>query len=375
MKEKLESLEPVRDLSFLDFFAKNTSKKISKIFIEDAIIFSNLLLMEDCVPGSRFNWDFLKKNYVVIANYFFYTLRARCFYQVSFNTNSIFQLCSNVANFCGVPALFKGTSLIGGYRSLVYLKIIDELKKLPLDPVHKKQLSSIIFSAQRTDSFFSFGSIEKGHKAVIKSGVLNKKSVKAIKAGNPVIIPIGYQGPLDGSLGHFIDVVFCRNEFVICNRGAKHTLKENVLLYTYKPEKLNFGVIKYLLFSFLAHQATNTESANLYQQIYLYEGLPKILDATPLPIYSDLKAKDQKVDNCPKANTVLSFRIALFYLLHNSGIRGEEAALKAREHSKMLSVFMRKTAIKKVKDFFIEVPESEKEGIAKMLAQAESKVN
>jgi hypothetical protein len=36
---------------------------------------------------------------------------------------------------------------------------------------------------------------------------------------------------------------------------------------------------------------------------------------------------------------------------------------------------MRKTAIKKVKDFFIEVPESEKEGIAKMLAQAESKVN
>jgi hypothetical protein len=367
-------VEPIAEKSFLSFFMETVSAKWAEKFILDACAFSDTILYGITPISWCYSTCFLEKNYSVIADYFYRKLVIANPYR-SYNKNSFHYICSNLANFCGIEGSLKGYSLIGGHRHLVCLELLFQVRKLDLSFETKENLISAIKTSQKTEKFFKSQPFKKAFLNAKRLGVLNRKSIDRIRAGDPVIIPVGYLATDDMSLGHVVDVVFCGNQFAICNRGSKYDHRESVLIYQYKIDKLNIHVIRYLLFNYLGYVPKFSITGPLHQEIYLYQGLVSILDAVPISFPLALKAKNQKVSNCPKATPLISFRVALFYILHKGGIEEELAALAARQQSKTLSLFMRKTAIQRVKEVLRFLPEPDKKGLGEMLIVAQGKLD
>jgi len=362
-----------RDGSFFSFFMSRVILKSGERFAADAFIFSNMLSNGSIGKGPICSHYFLKKNYSLIADYFHLKL-LRSDIVRPFSEKPAYEICRNLANFCGIEASLSGKSLMGGKRYVVYLEIIRSLKKLNLDPKCKEKILLSVGAAQATEYFFEHQIFQRALINIKKFGVINKKSIDRIKAGDPVIIPLGYLASSFFSLGHAIDVVFCGNKFVICNRGSKYFLRENVLVYQYNIDKLNIDIIKYLLFNFWGYIPNRDINGPLQQEIYLYQGLVVILDAVPLPLPPYLNAKNQKIANCHKANTLISFRVALFYVLHNKDMKEEEAALKARALSKDLSFLIRQKAIDRAKGVLRFLTKSEKKEMKSTILIAQKKL-
>ena len=262
IKVEGEPATAVFEKSFIVFFLETVSAKWAEKFILDACAFSDTMLSGLTPISWPYSTSFLQKNYSIIADYFYRKLLIANPYR-SYNKKSLHYICSNLANFCGIEGSLSGYSLIGGHRHLVYPEMLFEIRQLELGFEIKQNLMSAIKTAQKTENFFKTQPFKKAFLNAKRLGVLNKRSIDRIRAGDPVIIPVGYLATDDMSLGHVVDVLFCGNKFAICNRGSKYDCRESVLIYQYEIDKLNIHVIRYLLFNYLGYVPNIHESIQL----------------------------------------------------------------------------------------------------------------
>lgn len=377
-QKRLRGSEPID--SFHKFFLDNCDEKIRGIFNQSALFFSKILKNEVSFEHVLRCGFFIKNNHRLITAYYqkhseggyLYGLSPHAPYGSKVDL-SLEQLCRNMANFCGVDGHLKGQKLLGGYRHVAYYEILRHLNKTGLHLLDRAILKSVISLAFNMEFFFVNMPFER---AMVKIDLISNQMIKVIKSGKPVIIPLGYRGDKYAGFGHYVDVVFWRDQLAICNRGAKMPGTGNLLFYKYRVEKLNVDVIKYLVLNFFAYSPAGDLVGPLHQEAYLYRGLIGILESSQQEFHfkSDLSAKSQKVGNCSKATPMFSFRIALFYSMLSRGVKLKEAIKESHRASKSLSTILRRDAIERVEEKIDAFDPESKTTVEKMLDIAKGKL-
>ena len=274
----------------------------------------------------------------------------------------------NLSGFCGIKGVFRGENLEGHFFEISHNEMTKTIESL-----------SSITSTDHIECKEAF-------EAASKCDIFYDKTIRKIKEGKFVIIPLGFSTPMRG---HTVDLVFYRDEFIICNRGAR-ILKEasSIERYRYRKEFLNEDVIRYLFLNFFTKISEST--ALEHQHLYLYTILPKILNGVKkkssfttthggLTVTfhekpSDFAVKDQSIGNCWKASPFTAFKLFIFLKRQEEGFPEKEAARLAKFAGNELSILMRAEMISRVEGIFPELTTEEQVQVSPLLAEATSKL-
>jgi len=281
---------------------------------------------------------------------------------------SLIDHLKNLSGFCGIKGSFRGETLDGHAIIFSYKEMVHAFD----------HLSSITGSEQ--------AQCKRAFEAAAKCDFFYVSTIEKIKAGELVVIPIGFSS---SPMSHAAALVFYKDEFIICNRGARLTSQvSNIERYRYDKDLLNEDIIRYLTLSYFKPVSEST--ALEHQHLYLYTVLPKILNgvqkkssftraygpvtATFYEKPSDFAVKNQSIGNCWKASPFTAFKVFIFLKRQEEGFPEEEAARLAKFAGNELSVLLTEQMISRVEELLPSLTSEEKVQVTSFLELAKVKL-
>jgi hypothetical protein len=257
--------------------------------------------------------------------------------------NDVYNLC----NFCGVFGKFREFNINGGFQEVSYKKIMDTIPDLSLTMHEEKSHYQEALQAVSTLDLFEF------------------KTIQSVYEGKPVIIPAGYT---DGKRGHHIDILFYKDYFFICDRGAKAP-QSIIESYQYDLRLLNSSLFQYLILNALKEIHPSTCKEHVIT--YLYTVLPKILIANKIEEKEPhLNFKEQKYNNCTKASSITAFKVFIYLKRLEMGYSQREAAWLSKLAGDELSIKLRQETIHKVEKAMPELSLTDRKELEVLLDKA-----
>jgi hypothetical protein len=261
--------------------------------------------------------------------------------------NDVYNLC----NFCGVFGKFRQFNINGGFQEVSYKKILDTIPDLSLT-IHEEK-----------------SHYEEALQAASTLDLFEPKTIESIYEGKPVIIPAGYT---DGKRGHHIDILFYKDYFFICDRGAKAP-QSIIQSYQYDLRLLNSSLFQYLILNALKEIHPSTCKEHVIT--YLYTVLPKILRANKIEEKKPhLNFKEQKYNNCTKASAITAFKVFIYLKRLEMGYSEREAAWLSKLAGDELSIKLREETIHKVEKAMPELSLTDRKELGVLLDKAKDNI-
>lgn len=203
---------------------------------------------------------------------------------------------------------------------------------------------------------------------------INTKTVDKIKRGEFITIPVGFRDPTGG---HAVTIAFYKDEFVICNRGARTSGTPIVQRFRYDPSKMNIDVLKNLIIQSILIQNPSKEAGETHQQLQFDIVLPKILEATKVEETGfKVPFKDQTIGNCSKASPMIAIKMGIYLKELEKGKSPREAAWIAKEAGDELSFQLRQRSIHQARSLLDNphISKKEKDILQSSIVKAEQKL-
>lgn len=278
-------------------------------------------------------------------------------YRSEDSSENISHFVNNLIQFCGLEDPLKiGKS--GNFEVAPAIEIINILQTEDFLEMTKKDKDELIESLMM--------------KSNIRGSA--KDAVRRIKEGNPVFISTGFSTK---ESGHHIELIFYKNNFVICNRGLRGAEYNIYEKFEYDPKKMDEKFLDYLD---LIHHKFEPESQVTYQSMSIYEVFPKVLDAKKIKssVVSPqvISSKDQKTCNCTKASIFAAVKMELYLKkLEETGLH-REAASYSKVVGNKLSYLLRKKSIEKVEELIVKgaVPIKDLAEVQRLVNEAKRKL-
>lgn len=233
-----------------------------------------------------------------------------------------------LGNFAGLATRCLGEDITSGNSISAMLELCNEaIYRLSFD-FNIENLGEIQRAFDRASDIASHNK-EKSHVV---------ETLEKIQRGELVFIPVGYDY---SNSGHVTNLVFYRDKFAFCSRGARPIGQKEVACFTYSPANLTIEILLSLQHIERCDFKNYGEKSDYLEERF-YTFLSKKVGAVPFDIDGFIRFKPQiVVPNCTKSSHFTAFKFAIFLKALGEGKGGKEAGIIAKHIGDIASHYMR----------------------------------